>query len=284
VNNPDALLVLLMVAAGYLLVRALESGRTKQPVWCGVLVGLAFMTKMLQGWMIAGVAMVATSAAWPLAVSLWPGSRPYIGGSTDGSDWNLILGYNGFGRLTGGEGGVGQGANFGGAAGLWRMFNEQVGGQVAWLLPLSAISLSVDLLGRRTLAIAAVAGALALSAGPAAYSAANLGHALDGNNVIAGPSSIGGGMPGGGSQSVSEDLIAYLQEHQGSAKYPVAATGSHTTAPIIVASGEAVVTIRGFNGQDPAPTADQLARMVADGDLRYVLLSAGGMTLYSVTA
>jgi 4-amino-4-deoxy-L-arabinose transferase-like glycosyltransferase len=457
VNNPDALLVLLMVGAAYLLVRALESGRTKHLVWCGLLVGLAFMTKMLQGWMIvpalgaayllagppalgarirqlalAGAAMVAASAAWPVAVSLWPGSRPYIGGSTDGSVWDLILGYNGFGRLTGGEGGGGQGASFGGAPGLWRMFNEQVGGQIAWLLPLAAagllaglwlargaprtdrrraawvlfgvwalvhiavfstqrgifhpyyvsalapavaalsgaglvalwrwarrswaglaaldvalvatawvalellgrtpdyapalrtaipIALAValfgsiglrmpELFGRRTLAVAAVAGAIALSAGPAAYSAANLGRALDGNNVIAGPSSIGGGMGGMGG-GVSDELIAYLQEHQGGAKYLVAASGSQTTAPIIVSTGEAVVTIGGFGGRDPAPTVEQLAQMVADGELKYVLLGGdrgpgggsselsswvqehgtavddvdtGGMTLYRVAA
>ncbi len=108
VDMPDALLVLLLVASGWLLVRAIETGRTKFLLWCGAVVGLAFMTKMLQGWMVvpalaaayllagpprlfvrirqlvlAGVAMVAVSAAWPLAVSLWPaGSRPYIGGST----------------------------------------------------------------------------------------------------------------------------------------------------------------------------------------------------------
>ena len=426
VNNPDALLVLLMVGAAYLLVRALETGRGKHLAWCGVLVGLAFMTKMLQGWMIvpalgaayliagppalgtrlrqlavAGAAMVATSAAWPVAVSLWPAdSRPYIGGSTDGSVWDLILGYNGFGRLTGGEGG-GQGASFGGAPGLWRMFNEQVGGQVAWLLPLAAVSLLAglwltrgaprtdlrraawilfgvwalvhvavfsgqqgifhpyyvsalapavaalcgagvatlwrwaraswaglaaldaavvatawvalellgrtpdfapwlrtaipvalaialfgslglrmpELIGRRTLAVAAVAGALALTAGPAAYSAANLGHALDGNNVTAGPASAGGGMPGGGGGmggSAGEELITYLQANQGSAKYLVAASGSQASAPIIVATGEPVVTIGGFGGRDPAPTVAQLEQLVADGDLRYVLLSAGG--------
>ena len=99
VNNPDALLVLLMVASAWL-VRAVENGRTKYLVWAGVAVGLAFMTKMLQGWMIvpalaaayvvagpprllvrvrqlalAGVAMVAVSAAWPVAVSLWPRTR-----------------------------------------------------------------------------------------------------------------------------------------------------------------------------------------------------------------
>ena len=173
VNNPDALLVLLLVASAWLLVRALESGRTKHLVLCGAVVGLAFMTKMLQGWMVvpalaaaylvagppalltrvrqlalAGISMVAVSAAWPVAVALWPGATPYIGGSQDGSVWNLILGYNGFGRLTGEEGGGG-GASFGGAAGLWRMFNEQVGGQIAWLLPLAAVGLVAGLWATR---------------------------------------------------------------------------------------------------------------------------------------
>src|SRR3954466_16305584 len=170
VDMPDALLVLLLVASAWLLMQALESGRTKHLVWCGVVVGLAFMTKMLQGWMLvpalagvylvtgpprllvrarqllaAGVAVLVVSAAWPVAVSLWPAdSRPYIGGSTNGSVWDLILGYNGFGRIPGsqgGGGGGGGGATFGGSSGLWRMFNEQVGGQIAWLLPLAGISL-----------------------------------------------------------------------------------------------------------------------------------------------
>src|SRR4051812_39832691 len=169
VDMPDALLVLLLVASAWLLVRAIETGRTKFLLWCGAVVGLAFMTKMLQGWMVvpalaaayllagprrllvrvwqlalAGGSMVVVSAAWPAAVSLWPASsRPYIGGSTNGSVWDLIFGYNGFGRLTGAEGGGpgggggsfggGGGPSFGGTSGLWRMFNEQVGGQVAWL-------------------------------------------------------------------------------------------------------------------------------------------------------
>ena len=170
VDMPDPLLVLLLVASAWATLRAVESGRTKHLVWAGVFVGLAFMTKMLQGWMVvpalfatyliagpprlavrlrqlilAGVAMVAVSAAWPLAVTLWPGSTPYIGGSTDGSVWDLILGYNGFGRLFGNGGGGGGGGGFGGAAGLWRLFNEQVGGQIAWLLPLAAVSLPAGL-------------------------------------------------------------------------------------------------------------------------------------------
>ena len=61
----------------------------------------------------------------------------------------------------------------------------------------------------------------------------------------------------------------------GSAKYLVAATGSQTTAGIIIASGEPVVTIGGFNGGDPAPTVAQLEAMVKAGELKYVLVGGG---------
>ncbi len=70
--------------------------------------------------------------------------------------------------------------------------------------------------------------------------------------------------------------IRYLEAHQGSAKYLLAATGSQTTAPIIIQTGRAVVTIGGFNGGDPAPTVSQLAAMVKAGELKYVLVSSGG--------
>ncbi len=80
--------------------------------------------------------------------------------------------------------------------------------------------------------------------------------------------------PGGG--SVSASLIRYLEANQGSAKYLVAANGSMTTAPIIIQTGKAVVTIGGFNGADPAPTVSRLAKMVAAGELKYVLLSGDG--------
>ncbi|HEY5317245.1 MAG TPA: glycosyltransferase family 39 protein, partial [Solirubrobacteraceae bacterium] len=46
-NNPDALLVLLCVAALWFFVRALEDGRTRWLVLSGLCVGLGFETKML---------------------------------------------------------------------------------------------------------------------------------------------------------------------------------------------------------------------------------------------
>jgi len=47
-NNPDAMLELLMVAAIYFVLRALEDGRTKWLLWAGAVFGLAFLTKTLQ--------------------------------------------------------------------------------------------------------------------------------------------------------------------------------------------------------------------------------------------
>ena len=56
--------------------------------------------------------MVVSAGWWLLAVALWPvDSRPYIGGSTNNSPLELAFGYNGLGRIFGGEGnGGGAGA------------------------------------------------------------------------------------------------------------------------------------------------------------------------------
>ncbi|EWC64033.1 glycosyl transferase, family 39 [Actinokineospora spheciospongiae] len=170
-NNPDALLVLLLVAAAYCVVRALEEAGPKWLVLVGTAIGFAFLTKMLQAFLVLpafalvylvaaptglgrrvahlarALAAVVVSAGWYVAlVELWPAdSRPYIGGSTDNSLLELALGYNGLGRVLGGEGngGGGGGANtgFGGETGLLRMFNTAFGSEISWLLPAALIAL-----------------------------------------------------------------------------------------------------------------------------------------------
>lgn len=114
-DNPDAMLVLLMTAAAYAVVRAVETTRGRVALrWmlgAGLLIGFAFLTKMLQGLLVlpglglaylvaarfslkqrlahlvAGLVGVVVGAGWLVAlVSLWPASaRPYIGGSTNNS-------------------------------------------------------------------------------------------------------------------------------------------------------------------------------------------------------
>lgn len=175
-NNPDALLVLLLIGSAYATTRAVEDGRTRWLVLAGALVGFGFLAKMLQAllvlpalgltYLVAGPtpfrrrvvqllagagAMVAAAGWWIAVVQLWPASsRPYIGGSQDNSVWNLMFGYNGFGRLTGNEvgsvgGGGGQGGRWG-LTGLGRLANTEFGSQIAWLLPASLILLVAGLL------------------------------------------------------------------------------------------------------------------------------------------
>jgi 4-amino-4-deoxy-L-arabinose transferase-like glycosyltransferase len=172
-NNPDAMLVLLLVAASGATLRAIDqsdlpAGRPlRWLLLAGAFVGLAFLAKMLQAFLVlpalglayllfartplgkrflhlvgAFAAMVVAGGWWVAIVELWPaGSRPYIGGSQDNSILELTLGYNGLGRLSGDEtGSVGGGQGGGwGATGIGRMFNSEIGGQIAWLIPAALV-------------------------------------------------------------------------------------------------------------------------------------------------
>ena len=177
-NHMDALLVLLLVAAAYATVRALERASLPWLLLAGTAVGFAFLTKMLQGFLTlpalalvylvaapatlwkrlwhvaaAGAAVVVSSGWYVALVSLWPASdRPYIAGSTDDSILQLALGYNGLGRIFGGDGNPGGGGgfnggnlSFGGSSGLGRMFGAAFGTEVSWLLPAALVGILAGL-------------------------------------------------------------------------------------------------------------------------------------------
>jgi 4-amino-4-deoxy-L-arabinose transferase-like glycosyltransferase len=516
-NNPDPLLVLCEIGAAWALVRALESGRTRHLLLCGLLVGLAFNVKMLAAYLIVpglalafviagqsslrrrlaqlaagGIAMVAVSFAWYGTMMLVPtADRPFVGDTTDNSWLSLIFGANGLSRVSGsgaagvggaGVGGAGvggapgQGATFGGAAGLTRLFNPIVGGQISWLLPLALLGLLLGLWSTRRaprtdptrsayilwggwglvswaifsfsegifhpyyttalapavavlaagglvllwdrargsaawaavlaaaalgsavwasvllarasgfvawlaplaivlaalaggalllarvearrrprtrsvrglLPFAAIAGLLAVLAGPASYAIATVGDTLSGGNPLAGPATanagfagapgggFGGGAPGGaglgrvgpggaglgrggpasaglgangaggpppgfaaagagfpgggpgragtaptaggrpGGVGVSSAVVKYLESHQGTARYMVAAVGSSTAGAIALESGRNVIDMGGFMGADPAPTLAQIEHLIDTGQLHYILLGGQG--------
>jgi len=118
--------------------------------------------------MFAGVITTVSTLWWSVLVWLTPsGNRPWVGSTNDNSIWSLIFGYNGFGRLLGNRGGGGGGTppsggmamassggmggapsgghgpggtGFGGQTGIFRIFNNDFGPNIAWLLILALAS------------------------------------------------------------------------------------------------------------------------------------------------
>jgi 4-amino-4-deoxy-L-arabinose transferase-like glycosyltransferase len=136
-NNVDTLLILLMTLACGAALRATETGRLRTLLVAAVLVALAFNTKALAAYLVvpgiaagyllcapgslrrrvghlllAGAVCGVLSLSWIVAVDLTPASqRPFIGSSTDNTEFGLTFGYNGFGRVNGQKGGPGPVAN-----------------------------------------------------------------------------------------------------------------------------------------------------------------------------
>ena len=168
-NNPDALFVLLLVAAAWAGARAVESGRLRWLLGSSVLVALAFDTKMLVAAIVvpgvalayllfapqrlrarlvhlaaAGMVLAVLAGAWLAVIDLTPASdRPYVGSTSDNSALSLAFGYNGLGRVTGQTGGTSFSGNLGGAfsgtPGVFRLLNDALGDQGGWLLPLALV-------------------------------------------------------------------------------------------------------------------------------------------------
>ena len=201
-DNPDALLVLVMTLAGYTITRAIESGRTRWILLTGALLGLGYLTKMLQAFLVlpafalvylwagqpalgkrswqllAGAgALVVAAGWWVVDRPAHPGRRPAVRRRLDGQQHPAAhvrlqrpgparrqrelarrRGRRGgqAGRRGGparrhrhaaggppsGGGGGGGNSLFGGATGITRLFQSDMGSQISWLLPAALIMLA----------------------------------------------------------------------------------------------------------------------------------------------
>jgi 4-amino-4-deoxy-L-arabinose transferase-like glycosyltransferase len=185
-NNPDALLVLLLTVAAYCLMRATLTASWRWLMLVGVVMGIAFLTKMLQGFLVlpgfcvayllaapttwgkrvlhllgAAAALIAAAGWWVLTVQLTPASaRPYVGGSKDNTVLDLALGYNGINRLLGhhrgkplGDWGSSSVPTLGGHTGLHRLFTGEMANEISWLIAaaLFVVAFGLYLVARRAL-------------------------------------------------------------------------------------------------------------------------------------
>ncbi|MER5546705.1 glycosyltransferase family 39 protein [Streptomyces sp. NPDC002589] len=173
---PDTTLTLLLVAAAGALQKAVRTERLLPLITCGIWVGLAFQTKMLQAWLVlpvfaavyqlaapgtllkralrlltGGVVALAVSCSWVLLAWLTPAAdRPYLDGTSNNNPFSLVFGYNGMSRFSGDP------TSFGAVAGTtasrtsgntgWGMLvNHTVGPQIAWFLPLAVLAAVLSL-------------------------------------------------------------------------------------------------------------------------------------------
>ena len=75
--------------------------------------------------------------------------------------------------------------------------------------------------------------------------------------------------------ALSDDpkLHQFLLAQRGSARFLAAAPSTRLAAPVIIRTGQPVMAVGGFSGNDPILSLDDFARKVERGDVRFVLLS-----------
>ena len=84
----------------------------------------------------------------------------------------------------------------------------------------------------------------------------------------------GGARPQGGDgrgSNVNEELVNYLEANTQGMEYLLAVPSSQQGSNLVLATGRPVLFMGGFSGQDEVVTAEDLAAMVANGELRYVM-------------
>ncbi len=163
----DTILVLLLMLAADAWQRAVATARLRTLLLCGVWVGLAFQTKMVQAWGVlpafalgyllaapagwrrrlahvglAGLVTVAVSMWWILLIYLTPASsRPYVDGTTDNSPVAMVFGRNLLDRFGIGDGSGPQLPSE--PAGFGYLLGDGTAPQVGWLYPLALVGLIV---------------------------------------------------------------------------------------------------------------------------------------------
>jgi len=170
-NQPESFFVLGLALTAWACVRAIQARSLGWLVVAGAFVGLSFQFYMLEAWAVwpalaaaylctrqswarrilhlavAGVVSLAASLWWVAIVSLIPaGSRPYIGSTIGDNPWEMVFGYNGLGRFAATSDSTTYESftpPFSGDPGILRLFNAQLAGQIAWLIPAALLGIVV---------------------------------------------------------------------------------------------------------------------------------------------
>ena len=117
----------------------------------------------------------------------------------------------------------------------------------------------------------ATLGLLSLLAAPAVWAAIPVWAGGDAGLPFAGPDLLSRGRRTGSLPDVSR-LVDYLTTHRNGERFLAATLNANTAAPIILASGQAVMAMGGFSGSDQILSVDELGAMVQGGEVRFFLV------------
>ena len=189
-NQPQSYFLLTLSLSAWAAVKALQNHSRKYLVIAGAWIALAFHTYMLEAWalwpaliiaylltdqktskkiidlLIAGTSSLILSLTWIIIVTIIPAShRPYIGGTYHNNPIEMVFGYNGLGRFHSTSTGLSSSTDnpiyrsftppFGGEPGINRLFNYNVGGQIAWLIPTTIVAIAIVIKFKQNRAITA---------------------------------------------------------------------------------------------------------------------------------
>ncbi|HEU4421856.1 MAG TPA: glycosyltransferase family 39 protein [Pilimelia sp.] len=184
-NHPDAIMLLALLLAAWMAIRAVRRGALGPLLGAAALVGLAFNAKLLQAfivlpafallWIVSGpgsiarrlaglvgggVTLAAASLAWPTLVTLFAAERPWISSSSDGTFAGRLLDIrdvhfsesptspNPMAEKVLGALHTGE-AFHAGPPGPGRLFSGALADQVSWWIPLAVLAAVVVGLGLR---------------------------------------------------------------------------------------------------------------------------------------
>lgn len=171
-NQPETFFVLALAATAWAATKAIERRSLGWLIGAGLFIAAGFQTYMIESWAvwpalaaawlctrqpllrklwtlgIAGAASLAASLVWVVTVALIPaGSRPYIGSTLSNSAWEMVFGYNALGRFGSSTADAAAYRTFtppfSGSASAFRLFNTQLAGQIAWLIPAALLAVVV---------------------------------------------------------------------------------------------------------------------------------------------
>ncbi|QAT50807.1 glycosyltransferase family 39 protein [Caproiciproducens sp. NJN-50] len=160
-NNTDSVLIFFMALSAWAMVAASDRGQLRYLILSMVFLGIAYNAKTLEAFLIlpalyavyffgtslrwrkriwhlavAALVLLTVSLSWSVIVDLTPASeRPYVDNSSNNSELELALSYNGIQRITGQSGGT-FGGNRSGMPGQAETDEENSvpdGGMQGWL-------------------------------------------------------------------------------------------------------------------------------------------------------